>query len=212
MSGYIIYHPKRTTTTHQSITIYHDPIRNSNQDPYIWNRCFLHTYCHITQMSPKVGDYIFWVNGDTFPNFTHLYCDLVFVVEEKLYWLEANNISPTDPIVDSTEAYQEHYQWAKYQHQLKKRKRFTLKAVSDASFQPQNGAGKLIDLIPLLKEVGWSVEEVQHGLKAGWQSKPMRLDSRAESLYKRVSDVALVKLYGADLQSIKRQLALHVSL
>jgi len=163
-------------------------------------------------MSPKVGDYIFWVNGDTFPNFTHLYCDLVFVVEEKLYWLEANNISPTDPIVDSTEAYQEHYQWAKCQHQLKKRKRFTLKAVSDASFQPQNGAGKLIDLIPLLKEVGWSVEEVQHGLKAGWQSKPMRLDSRAESLYKRVSDVALVKLYGADLQSIKRQLALHVSL
>lgn len=187
-------------------------MRNSNQDPYIWNTRFLHTYCHITQMSPRVGDYIFWTNGNTFPNFTHLYCDLVFVVEAKLYWLEANNISPTDPIVDSIEAYQEHYQWAKCQHQLKKRKRFTLKAVPDASFQPQDGVGMLIDLVPLLEQVGWSIEDVQHGLKAGWQSKPMRLDNRAESLYKKITDTALVKLYGAELQSIKRQLVLDVQL
>lgn len=47
MSGYVIYHPKRAITTHRNTTIHHDPMRNSNQDPYIWNTRFLHTYCHI---------------------------------------------------------------------------------------------------------------------------------------------------------------------
>ena len=80
MAGYIIYHPKRQSSTYKNTVIYHDNIRG-NQDPYIWNRRFLHTYCHITQLSPKIGYINFWVSGDTFPLFNHLYCDLVFVIQ-----------------------------------------------------------------------------------------------------------------------------------
>src|SRR5690349_2512465 len=100
MTGYLIYHPRRQRSTFGDVTVYHDGI-GGNQDPYVWNRQFLHTYCHITQMSPAGGDINFWVSGDTFPDFTRLSCDLVFVVAQKLYWSYANTIEPADPLIDS---------------------------------------------------------------------------------------------------------------
>ena len=203
MSGYLVYHPKRAVTQIGSQIIHHDPIRKSNQDPYIWNTRFLHSYCHITQMSPQINDYIFWVNGNTFPGFTRLYCDLVFVVEEKLYWAEANYISVEDPLVDSPEAFYDHYQWAMYQHRLKRRKRFTLKAKADDSFQPQNGQGELLDIVSILNSVGYTLEDIRRGLRAGWQSKPMRLDHRAKMVYDQLRELASVKLQGAQLKELK---------
>src|SRR4030042_2295763 len=139
MPGYLIYHPKRQRSKIDNLVIYHDSSRG-NQDPYIWNRRFLHTYCHITQMSPKEEYINFWVSGDSFPLFTQLYCDLVFVVQEKKYWTNRNFIAPNDPIVDTAEAYNDHYQWA-YQHPYKSRRRFTLKADPLLSFQPQTQSG-----------------------------------------------------------------------
>lgn len=53
MSGYLIYHPSRSVATFDTVIVYHDHI-GGNQDPYIWNEPFLHTYCHITQMKPDV--------------------------------------------------------------------------------------------------------------------------------------------------------------
>src|SRR5947207_15715409 len=100
MSGYLIYHPRRAVSRFDTLTVYHDPIRESNQDPYVWNERFLHTYCHITQMHSAVGDINFWVSGDHFPNFTHLWCDLVFVVAEKTHWEKANDINVDDPLID----------------------------------------------------------------------------------------------------------------
>jgi hypothetical protein len=68
--GYIIYHPRRQASMFGVVTVYHDtPIRN--QDPYVWHRRFLHTYCHMTQMAPAIGDINVWVSGDTFPHFSH---------------------------------------------------------------------------------------------------------------------------------------------
>ena len=89
--NYIIYHPRRCVFIDGKTKVYHDKF-NQNEDPYIWNDNFLHTFCHITQISPIVGSYIFWVSGDTYPNFSKLYCDCVFIVKEKRYWATANKI------------------------------------------------------------------------------------------------------------------------
>jgi hypothetical protein len=85
-------------------------------------------------MIANVGDINFSVSGDSFPNFSHLYCDLVFVVAEKVSWENANTIDRNDVIVDTDEAYNDHYRWAMHQHYLKRRRRYTLKTDSERSF------------------------------------------------------------------------------
>jgi len=160
MRGWLIYHPRRVSRVIDGHRIHFDSTEH-NQDPYTWNDRFLHSYCHITQMAPDVEDIEFWTTGDSFPNFTALYCDLVLVVEEKSYWLDANYISPGDPIVDSEAAYRDHYSWAQ-DHPFHRRKRFTLKANRSQSFQPQDADGELVDIVPGLVHIGlhrkWSRE------------------------------------------------------
>lgn len=203
MSGYLIYHPRRTESQIETLTIYHDSF-DGNQDPYLWNTRFLHTYCHITQMTPSVGDSNFWVSGDTFPAFSHLYCDLVFVVAEKVYWRDANAIAPDDPLVDTDEAFHDHYRWV-WQHQFKRRRRFTLKADPVCSFQPQDDMHQLIDIVPYLSSVGLSLATLRHGLRSGYQSKPFRLDVHSESLYAWLHQRAPVKLTGDTLPAIRKR-------
>ena len=205
MNGYLIYHPSRVVSDFETIRVYHDS-NSGNQDPYIWNQKFLHSYCHITQMSPKVGDINFWVSGDTFPNFSCLYCDLVFVVAEKLYWQDKNSIETSDPIVDSNEAYTDHYCWVGHgQHPYRRRRRFTLKADSESSFQPQNIDRELIDVIPFLLEQGFSLSQLRQNLRSGFNSQSMSLGSVAVELYSWLSQYANIKLYGAKLQNIRQQ-------
>lgn len=201
MSGYLIYHPPRWVACLGQVTVYHDSTVG-NQDPYVWNRRFLHTYCHITQMSPQVGDINFWVSGDTFPSFTALYCDLVFVVESKEYWADANAIYRDNPLVESDNTFQDHYTWA-WQHKLKRRKRFTLKAAASTSFQPQDANKQLLDIVPMLGELGFSLDQLQRGLRAGFNSKPMRLGDKATELYRIVYDAASVRLYGEELEALR---------
>ena len=201
MSGYLIYHPRRDIAKFEAITVYHDYI-GGNQDPYIWNKQFLHTYCHITQMSPVVGDINFWVSGDSFPNFSHLYCDLVFVVAEKVYWENANTIDRNNTIVDTEHAYNDHYRWA-YQHHFKRRRRYTVKADPERSFQPQDIEQNLIDILPFLINQGLTIDEVRQGLRSGFNSKPLRLDSLILNLYDWLLKYAVVKLNGVHLQNLR---------
>ncbi|AFZ58010.1 hypothetical protein H6G54_24175 [Anabaena cylindrica FACHB-243] len=201
MSGYLIYHPRRAVAKFDATTVYHDHT-SGNQDPYVWNKQFLHTYCHITQMSPAVGDVNFWVSGDTFPNFSHLYCDLVFVVAEKLYWKNANTIDYNDTIVDSDEAYIDHYRWVE-EHHFKRRRRYTLKANPERSFQPQDIEQKLIDILPFVINQGLTIDEVRQGLRSGFNSKPLRLDSPM-LLYDCLKKYATVKLDGIQLQNLRK--------
>jgi hypothetical protein len=203
MSGYLIYHPFRAIAKFDTAVVYHDHI-GGNQDPYIWNTQFLHTYCHITQMMSNVGDINFWVSGDSFPNFSHLYCDLVFVVAEKMYWESANIIDRSDAIVDTDEAYNDHYRWAMYQHHFKRRRRYTLKADSKRSFQPQDLEMKLIDVLPFLLEQGRTIDDVRQGLRSGFNSKPLRLESLASSLYNWFEQYAPIKLDGVQLQNLRK--------
>jgi hypothetical protein len=203
MSGYLIYHPRRAVTKFDTVVVYHDHI-GGNQDPYIWNKQFLHTYCHITQMRPDVADINFWVSGDSFPNFSHLYCDLVFVVAEKVYWESANNIDRHDGIVDTDDAYNDHYRWAMHQHHLKRRRRYTLKADSKRSFQPQNLEKNLIDIVPFLVNQGMPIDDIRQGLRSGFNSKPLRLESLAPSLYNWFEQSAAIKLSGVQLQNLRK--------
>lgn len=203
MSGYLIYHPRRMVAKFDVTTVYHDYI-GGNQDPYIWNKRFLHTYCHITQMSPKIGDINFWVSGDSFPSFSHLYCDLVFVVAEQVYWKNANTINENDTIIDSHEAYIDHYRWAE-QHHFKRRRRYTLKADQERSFQPQDVEQKLIDILPFLIKQGLTIDELRQGLRSGFNSKPLRLDfTQPIKLYDWLVQYATIKLYGLQLQNIRK--------
>jgi len=203
MSGYLIYHPPRAMSRLDTLAVYHDSIVG-NQDPYIWNTRFLHTYCHITQMSPVVGHINFWVSGDTFPNFMHLYCDLVFVVAAKEYWSDANTIAADHPLVETDEAFTDHYRWANRQHHLKRRRRFTLKADPIRSFQPQDVNHLLIDIVPYLETIGIPLAALRKGLRTGFTSKPFRINIHAESLYTWLNQHAAIKLYGEALQSIRK--------
>lgn len=203
LNGYLIYHPKRAVTNLDGLTIYHDSI-SGNQDPYIWNTHFLHSFCHITQMSPEVGEGNFWVSGDRWPDFTRLYCDLVFVVWAKVYWSDPNNIASDDPLVDSRAAYADHYGWA-HQHPLRRRRRYTLKADPLGSFQPQDTAGNLLDLVPFLAENGFSVETLRQGLRSGFSSRPFWIGSLSGDLHTWLAKVASRKLTGTQLQEVRQQ-------
>jgi hypothetical protein len=174
MCGYLIYHQKRIRKSFENLVVHYDETKG-NQDPYVWNQKFLHTFCHITGMSSEIGQTNFWVSGDGFPNFKHLSCDLVFTVGEKRYWILPNEILIDDPIVDSDAAFNDHYRWAS-QHYFGRRRRYTLKADPNHSFQPQTAEGNLLDIVPALNEAGLSLEMLYAGLKAGFQSKPMKLD------------------------------------
>lgn len=202
MKGWLIYHPRRVSRVIDGRQIHFDSTEH-NQDPYIWNEQFLHSYCHITQMSPEVDDTEFWMTGDSFPHFTALYCDLVLVIAEKRYWLDSNSISPSDPIVDSEAAYADHYSWAE-DHPFRRRKRFTLKANPSQSFQPQNANGDLIDIVPGLFQIGLVPEVVAQGIKAGYAAKPMPLSGQhAAGLYDWINRHSLLKLTGPQLGAIR---------
>jgi hypothetical protein len=202
--GWLTYHPKRHMLRIDDLTVYHDSL-SGNQDPYVWNHRFLHTACHMPQMSPQIGDITFWVSGDTFPSFTQLWCDLAFVVEDKVYWTERNSIDPQDPIVESAEAFADHYAWMPKDHPYRRRRRFTLKADPERSFQPQSRDQTLIDIVPLLQDAGLSLRELHAGLRAGFQSKPLRLQHEtALALYESLVTVAPIRLSGDALESARR--------
>ena len=204
MSGYIIYHPKRNRQVFDGTTVHYDNTVG-NQDPYVWNRQFLHTYCHMTQMTPQEGQINFWVSGDTFPNFTQLFCDLVFVVERKIYWADSNHIERKDPLVDSKAAFNDHYIWSMYQHGFKRRRRFTLKAVAERSFQPQTADGGLLDIVPVLENLGVSLDALRNGLRAGFNSRPLLLSSETVAgLYSWLEGNAARTLRGQALEVIRR--------
>jgi len=205
MCSYIIYHPTRTVSDFDGQRVHYDS-PHDNQDPYIWNEQFLHTYCHITQMSPQVGDINFWVSSHNLRQFTQLFCDLVFVVAHKIYWQASNKIRRNDRLVDSPDAFGDHYRWAMYQHPLKVRRRYTLKADPVRSFQPQNPDGSLIDIVPFLESQNVTLAELRHGLRAGFNSKPMRMsEDLSVKLYDWLNDQAAIKLTGSQLWAIRQE-------
>lgn len=205
IGGYLIYHPKREIYNDGGNVVYHGSFQG-NQDPYIWNEEFLHTFCHITQMKPEIGHINFWVSGDTFPNFTKLYCDLVFVVAKKEYWSESNQILENDKLIDSSIAYKDHYVWH-HEHYFKRRRRFTLKADPFKSFQPQDHKGNLIDIIPVLDKYELNISVLQKGLREGKGSNPLKITKEtAKALKEELHKQSQIKLKGLALQKLRKKI------
>ncbi len=72
--------------------------------------------------------------------------------------------------------------WAHHQHRLKRRKRYTLKASANKSFRPQNKDRSFIDIVPFLKGLGLDLKDLRNQRKAGYSSKPMKLDINVAEL------------------------------
>lgn len=204
MSSHLIYHPRRVCETFSGMRVYFDKPQG-NQDPYVWNDPFLHTYYHMTELSePKPGDINFWVSGDVFPDFQHLFCDLVFVVAQKVVWPKANVLDRSDPIVDTNFGFDDHYRWV-LQHRFKRRQRVTLKADSAKSFQPQDHSRRLLDIVPILVQLGVSLNDLRASLRKAFASKPMPLHgSIARDLYQFLFKNACLKLTGKQLQQVRQ--------
>jgi hypothetical protein len=197
----LIYHPRRERRAFDSATVYFDGTAG-NQDPYVWNDAFLHSYCHITQFHAEAEDINLWVSGDRFPQFSQLYCDLVFVVARKCAWDDANDLRRDDPLVDSEEAWADHYRWYP-QHPLTRRSRYTLKADPGCSFQSQTEDGNLIDIVPLLQEHGIGLPELWAGMHAGIGSQPMTIAIAGAEAVAETLKHAPVILTGPELRKVR---------
>lgn len=208
---WLVYHPERACSliAKQHI-VYHDNL-SSNQDPYIWNDKFLHTFCHAPEVTTREkGQINFWVSGDTYPKFRKLFCDLVFVIDTVHSWSNANSISRQNPIVENDLAFEHHYKFGNLKegqsHYFKKKTRYTLKADSRKSFQPQDADRKLIDIMPFLVEHGINPAMLHQRMsldKNGQKkksAKPLMIDNRiGHKLYKYLKDNAAIKLTGSFL-------------
>eukprot|EP00188_Purpureofilum_apyrenoidigerum_P001181 Plantae.Rhodophyta-Purpureofilum_apyrenoidigerum.ctg16284.p1 GENE.Plantae.Rhodophyta-Purpureofilum_apyrenoidigerum.ctg16284~~Plantae.Rhodophyta-Purpureofilum_apyrenoidigerum.ctg16284.p1 ORF type:complete len:214 (+),score=3.72 Plantae.Rhodophyta-Purpureofilum_apyrenoidigerum.ctg16284:796-1437(+) len=205
MKAHLIYHPERCITKAGGFTIYHDSF-GSNEDPYIWNDQFLHTFCHITQLSNEKGQINFWVSGNSYPDFDKLFCDCVFVVKEKKYWNTRNVITLDDSLVDNDQTFEHHYKWVNpphNQHYFKKRRRYTIKADEDKSFQPQDEQQRLIDILPFLNKNGVSTQHLINSMTSKRGSRPFKLGSNiGQELYDHLKTIASVKLFGRQLKNL----------
>lgn len=209
--NYIIYHPKRICTEINGIgKVYHDSFEG-NQDPYLWNEQYLHSFCHITQIQKDVEQVNFWCSGETYPNFDHLYCDLVFKVESIHEWTKRNSITVNDEIVDNKQSFIHHYKKGVIQHPFKgetrPKKRVTLKACKESSFQPQNEKQNLIDIVPFLKTKGITIDVLRNSISINSKgnkaipSRPFQLeDEVAKELYEFLFK-AKRKIFGKDLKN-----------
>lgn len=206
MNYYLIYHPKRDFFQIGNTKVYHDQF-GGNEDPYLWNNRFLHTYCHITQLKNIEGQINFWVFAEKLTDINYLLCDCVFFIQEKLFWKEANMISRKDKLVENFQTYEHHYKWPNTEngscHYYSRRRRYTLKADPEKSFQPQDEHRNLIDILPFLLKNGLNKKEFLSKINPGVGARPFKLDDELGlKLYNYLDKVALIKLRGRDLKDL----------
>lgn len=206
MPYYLIYHPQRQITEIRDLKIYHDEF-GGNEDPYLWNDRFLHTYCHITQLKNEEGQINFWVSAEKLTDINYLLCDCVFVIQEKIFWKESNKISREDDLVENFQTYEHHYKWPNKEngsnHFYSRRRRYTLKADPEKSFQPQDKDRNLIDVLPFLIKNGLNKKEFLSKINPGVGARPFKLDDDlGKRLYKYLEKIAYMKLRGRDLKNL----------
>ncbi len=205
--NYLIYHPKRCEIIINEKKVYVDNFEG-NQDPYLWNVQFLHSFCHITQIKVNIGDTIFWVSSEKSNEFKNLLCDCVFVIEDKIFWNNSNHINLNDSLVDNINCFEHHYRWHS-QHYFTKRKRYTLKANMYKSFQPQDSQEQLIDILPILNNLNIATENLVNKIsmnksrKISMNTRPFKLDKKiSDELYNKIYKNSTFKIKGIDLKDI----------
>lgn len=125
-------------------------------------------------------------------------------MSEKHFWENSNSISDSDLIVDSPQAYTNHYNWAnKGSHPLKRRKRYTLKGDSEKSFQPQSAINSLIDILPFLNKNGLEPEELINSITSKRGSRPFKLSSDlGNQLYDFLYSESGHRVKGSELKNL----------
>lgn len=112
-------------------------------------------------------------------------------------------IGKEDPIVDNIQTYEHHYKWANpphNQHPFKKRRRYTLKAHPDKSFQPQNSDKTLFDILPFLNKKGLKTEQLVKAITSSRGAGPFKLENNLGlELYDFLKYNAPINLTGQQL-------------
>ncbi|MCY1563607.1 hypothetical protein NW133_01265 [Staphylococcus pettenkoferi] len=218
MTSYIFIHPERDCRKFDDIIVYHDSFIG-NEDPYIWRKRFLHSFCKITDYSYNKNDEddtIFWVSIKNENNENKYVCDLVFKVDECEFWYdsmkkqreairnnEALNIN-SKVVENDCKALKYHFSLGEKDHSWSakyNRRRVTLKATED-SFQPQTQERKLLDITGMLKEVlGTKFNEL--GKKTNYGYKPVELNKeQVKNLYCKINESSPIKLTGRELENL----------
>lgn len=165
MANYIMLHQNRIEVQIDDTSVYCDNFKG-NQDPYVWSERFLNTFCKTNQIKAsqlKKGDTLFWFTRQGTPSDDKWFVDLVFIVDEIIYWeksdsdkvekvgnnpFEHYNDVKLSTIKYDQFSYEDHYQWAKNDHPKKSsrpKRRYTIVA-SKESYQPQTENKKLIEI------------------------------------------------------------------
>lgn len=113
-------------------------------------------------------------------------------------------------IVDNQQTFDHHYKWVNppfNQHLFKRRRRYTLKADSEKSFQPQTRNKELIDLIPFFAKQGISTENLINSIaknksgKKSMNSRPFKLTvEQSQKLYDYLTENSPIKIKGKDIE------------
>lgn len=216
----MVWHTERVSDERfknsDGIPIYYDAL-SGNQDPYIWNKQFLYSYCQLgkngkTWLSKiNEGDCIFFVatrKGSL--TVEQWWCDLVFVVAEKLEWNNKNPLEKDDlDLVESEFAWKDHYRWwIDHPNLLLGGKRITFKADPDSSFQPIGPDNKPLDILKHLNALNIDTSPMigrsyTGRLNSSW---PRELESHVgEALLKKIMKTPCeFRHYGDELQEFRK--------
>lgn len=146
MPNYIMLHQNRIKVKIGDIVVYCDDFKG-NQDPYIWSKNFLNTYCKTSQIKAselKKGDKLFWFSRQGRRSDDRWFVDLVFIVDKVIYWERSDKERNVDGY-----PFEDHFKWAKFDHPKigdRPKRRFTIIA-SKESYQPQTENKELIEII-----------------------------------------------------------------
>ena len=93
------------------------------------------------------------------------------------------------------------------QHLFKRRRRYTLKADSEKSFQPQTESGELIDIIPFFNQQGITTDTLINSMsknksgKKSMNSRPFKLTTeQSNNLYDYLIGNSTIKIKGKDIR------------
>lgn len=197
--AYIVFHPARdesvVSVNGKEFTIYHDNFGNHNQDPFIFNNQFVYTYCQITKLKLlNHGDIVFFANvpkigGQSYHNpakIRTVLCDLVFVVGERIPWIHASNIPPSESELPEKAVSKDARKfnldmWPNHKFKLKSqlinrkpRTRYTYLASATESFQPKAATNQLFNIYDLMTD-SLKKNLAEGKIQSGTNSQPLRI-------------------------------------
>lgn len=217
MANYIMLHQNRIEVKIDDTSVYCDNFKG-NQDPYVWSERFLNTFCKTNQIKAsqlKKGDTLFWFTRQGTPSDDKWFVDLVFIVDEIIYWersdkpqkvgdhpFEHYNDVKLSTIKYDDFSYEDHYQWAGIDHPKKSsrpKRRFTIVA-SKESYQAQTKHKELIEI-----KDKYILDMFEHSPRggSGFRCKEIN-DKEVKYIESYIHENKKIELKGSDLFKLRR--------